>query len=74
MHFMCCLFRDFAVHKQQYVYLYIATVHVHINIIPVCYRTQSHLTDLAVKGIVSQDGVSTETIDVQFRPKQCAAY
>jgi hypothetical protein len=26
------------------------------------------------KGIVSRDGVSTETIGVKFRPKQYAAY
>jgi hypothetical protein len=28
----------------------------------------------AVKGIVSRDGVSTETIGVKFRPKQPTAY
>jgi hypothetical protein len=27
-----------------------------------------------IKGILSQDGLSTETIDVKFRPKQSAAY
>jgi hypothetical protein len=32
------------------------------------------LKTILLKGIVSQDGVLTETIRAQFRPKQSAAY
>jgi nitrous oxide reductase len=29
---------------------------------------------ISIKGIVSRDVVSTKTIDVEFRPRHCAAY